>query len=62
MAKKMFLNTLYSIGIFVSLFIGYQYGIKPLNYAYIAGAVAIIAIFMVLKVRLLKEIRNAQKP
>jgi hypothetical protein len=62
MGKKMLLNTLYSIVIIVSLIIGYQYGIEQKMYGYIAGAVIIIAIFIVLKVRLLKAIRQTQKP
>jgi len=64
MGKKMLLNTLYTIGIFVSIIVGYNYGIqqKPPQYGYIIGAVIIIAIFITLKIRLLQEIKRAQKP
>ena len=61
MAKKMFLNVLYNICIFVCLITGYTYGIEKGNYVFLAGAVFIIAIFIVLKVRLLKEVKKAQK-
>ena len=62
MAKKLFLNTLYTVIIIVCLIAGYQYGIVDKQYAYIVVSAFIIAIFIVLKVKLLKEIRNAQKP
>jgi SNF family Na+-dependent transporter len=61
MAKKMFLNVLYNICIFVCLIAGYQYGIEKGNYVFLAGAVFIIAIFIALKVRLLKEVKKDQK-
>lgn len=61
MAKKMFLNVLFNICIFICLITGYTYGIEKGNYVFLAGAVFIIAIFIVLKVRLLKEVKNAQK-
>jgi len=62
MGKKLFINTLYTIGIILSIIIGYQYGIVQKEYGYIVSAVLIIAIFIVLKIRLLKEIKRAQKP
>ena len=61
MGKKLLINTLYSVIIMVSLITGYQYGIVQKQYGYILGAVIIIAIFVVLKIRLLKEIKEAQK-
>jgi hypothetical protein len=61
MAKKMFLNVLYNICIFVCIIAGYEYGVALGNYVFIAGAAFIIAIFIVLKVKLLKEVKNAQK-
>jgi hypothetical protein len=61
MGKKMFLNVLYNICIFICLITGYTYGLEKANYVFLAGAVFIIAIFIVLKVRLLKEVKNAQK-
>jgi hypothetical protein len=61
MAKKMFLNVLYNICIFICIIAGYHYGIELGNYVFLIGAVFIIAIFIVLKIRLLKEVKNAQK-
>ncbi len=61
MGKKLFLNVLYNIGIFVCLITGYQYGIVQKQYGYLLGAVLIIAIFIMLKIKLLKEVKNAQK-
>ena len=62
MGIKLFFNTLYTIVIVVALIGGYQYGIVQKQYNYIIVAVVIIAIFIVLKVKLLKQIREAQKP
>ncbi len=62
MGKKLLLNTLYTLGIFVSGFIGYQYGIVPQQYIYVVAAAVFIVIFIVLKVRILKEVRSTQKP
>lgn len=64
MGKKMLINVLYSIVIFASIIIGYKYGVdqKSPQYGYIIGAVIIIVIFIVLKIRLLKEIKATQKP
>lgn len=61
MAAKMFLNVLYNIGIFLCLIAGYNYGIADAHYIYLLPAAAIIAILVVLKVRLLKEVKKAQK-
>jgi Family of unknown function (DUF6358) len=61
MGKKLFLNVLYNIGIFLCLITGYQYGIVQKQYGYLLGAVLIIAIFIVLKIRLLREVKKAQK-
>lgn len=62
MGKKLFLNTFYTIIIIVCLIAGYQYGIVQGQYSYIVVSAFIIAIFIVLKIRILKEIRNTQKP
>jgi len=62
MGIKLFFNTLYTIVIIVALIAGYQYGIVQKQYNYMIVAVVIIAIFIVLKVKLLKQIREAQKP
>ncbi|TWI99306.1 hypothetical protein JN11_02623 [Mucilaginibacter frigoritolerans] len=61
MWKKVLPNVLYNIGIFLSLIVGYQYGIVQHHYGYIVSAALIIAIFVYLKIRILKDIRNAQK-
>jgi Family of unknown function (DUF6358) len=62
MWKKILPNVLYNIGIFVCLITGYQYGIQKGNYVFVAGAAILIAIFVILKIRILKDIRNTQKP
>ncbi|MDF2433303.1 MAG: hypothetical protein JWP44_2934 [Mucilaginibacter sp.] len=61
MALKIFLNTFYTVGIFLSLIAGYQYGIVQHHPGYIVSAVLIIAIFVVLKIKILKDIKNTQK-
>jgi 1,4-dihydroxy-2-naphthoate octaprenyltransferase len=62
MAKKLFLNTFYTVIIIVCLIGAYTYGIEQKQYAYIPVAAFIIVIFIVLKIKILKEIRNTQKP
>ena len=57
----MFLNVLYTLGIFLCIIGGYNYGISQGHYIYLLPAAAIIVILVVLKVRLLKQVRNAQK-
>jgi len=57
----MFLNVLYNIVIFICLITGYEYGIDRKQYGYIVAAVLIIAIFITLKIRLLKEVKRMQK-
>jgi hypothetical protein len=61
MWKKGLLNVLYNICIFLCFIAAYQYGIIQKQYAYIFGSVVFIVIFIILKIRLLKEIKNAQK-
>ncbi len=60
MGKKLVLNVLYNLGIFICLWLIY-YGFTTPRYEFIAGAVFIGAVFVILKIRLLKEIRNMQK-
>jgi Family of unknown function (DUF6358) len=62
MAVKLFLNTFYTVGIILCLIVAYQYGIVQHHYPYIISAALIIAIFVYLKVRILKEIKKTQKP
>ena len=61
MAKNMFLNVFYNIVIFICLIVGYKYGFEQKQYAFILGAVLIIAIFIMLKIRLLKEVKRGKK-
>ncbi len=61
MWKKGFLNVLYNICIFLCFIAAYQYGIVQGQYLYIVGAVIFIALFIILKIRLLKEIKNGSK-
>ncbi|HEY2581375.1 MAG TPA: DUF6358 family protein [Mucilaginibacter sp.] len=62
MWKKVLPNVLYNIGIFLCLIFGYQYGIEQKQYGFLFGAILLLAIFIVLKIRLYKEIKKAQKP
>ena len=59
MGKKLALNVLYNIGIFICLILIYE-GALNKHYEYIAGALFIGAILVILKIRLLKEVRNMQ--
>jgi uncharacterized membrane protein len=61
MWKKLIPNTLYTVGIVVCAIYGYQYGILQGQYGFLFGAVLLIAIFVILKIKILKEIKNAQK-
>lgn len=60
MGKKLFLNVLYTIGIFICLLVAYK-GFAGTNYAYIIGGLFVAAALVVLKIRLLKEVRDMQK-
>jgi hypothetical protein len=61
MWKKAIPNTLYTVGIVVCVIYGYQYGIEKGNYVFLAGAVILITIFVFLKIKILKEIKNTLK-
>jgi len=61
MALKLFLNTFYTVGIILCAIGAYEYGIVRQKYPLVVSAALIIAIFVYLKVRILKEIRNTQK-
>ncbi|HEY8783062.1 MAG TPA: DUF6358 family protein [Mucilaginibacter sp.] len=61
MWKKVIPNTLYTIGIVVCLIYGYTYGIEQGQYVFLFGAILLIAIFVMLKIKILKEIKNTQK-
>jgi hypothetical protein len=60
MGKKLALNVLYTVGIFVCMAIGY-WGFQHSRYEYIAGAAFIAVLFIVLKVKLLRELRTPQR-
>jgi hypothetical protein len=60
MGKKLFLNVLYTIGIFVCLLLAYK-GFAGKNYVYIVGGLFVGAVLVVFKIRLLKEVRDMQK-
>jgi uncharacterized membrane protein YgaE (UPF0421/DUF939 family) len=60
MGKKILLNTVYNIGIFLALMTGY-WGITNTRYEYVAVGIFIAAIFVFLKVKLIKEVRSNVK-
>ncbi|UEG53626.1 DUF6358 family protein [Mucilaginibacter daejeonensis] len=61
MGKKMLLSVLYNIGIFICLYTVY-WGFTNHRYDFLTGAVIIAGIFIYLKVQLLKEVKNTQRP
>lgn len=61
MWKKAIPNTLYTIGIGLCLIFGYEDGLEKGNYVFLAGAIVLLVIFIVLKVKILKEINNTLK-
>jgi hypothetical protein len=61
MGKKIALSTFYNLCIILCLVLGY-YGVITPRYDFILAAVFAGAIFITLKVKLLKEIRNTLKP
>ena len=61
MWKKVLPNTLYNIGIILCLIFGYEYGIVQKQYFFLFGAVVILATFIVLKVKIYKELNGISK-
>ncbi len=61
MRKSFLLNVLYTIGIAVGVITGYQYGIEQKQYGFLAGAIVLVVIFTVLKIKLLKEVNKTLK-
>jgi hypothetical protein len=57
MGKKMLLNTVYTVGIVVCLAI-LIWGVQNKRYEFVMAAVLVAAIFVVLKIKLLKEVRG----
>jgi len=61
MFKKAMLNLLFNIGIFgscVAGFIAYEHE----NYVLVFLSICLFVIFLLQKIKVLKEIRNSQKP
>ncbi|MBC7399146.1 MAG: hypothetical protein H7289_04310 [Mucilaginibacter sp.] len=61
MRNKIFLSTLYNLCIFGCIILGWT-GITDKQYVYIAAAAFGLVIFVVLKIKLLKDVRNTLKP
>jgi hypothetical protein len=59
MGFKLVLNVLYTIGIVLCLFVAYQNIAK--NYTLLGVAILAVGVLIVLKIRLLKDVRNSQK-
>lgn len=60
MIKKIALNVFFNIGLIVSIF-GTVWGYKNTKYAAVALFVATAALFLYLKLQLVKEMRNSLK-
>ena len=60
MAKKILINVLYNIGIFLSLLTIY-WAFSNKRYEFILAGAFVAAIFIVLKIKLIKEIKNTDK-
>ncbi|RVU01655.1 hypothetical protein EOD41_06760 [Mucilaginibacter limnophilus] len=60
MGQKIALNVIYNVGIIVCLFIGYE-GIMSKHYSWVLGVAFILVIFVILKIRLMKEVRNMNR-
>ena len=61
MRKKVGLNVLYNIGIFICLVLVYTFGFEHPRWDYLASAVIIGGVLVTLKIRLIKEVRAMQK-
>ncbi|QQL49070.1 DUF6358 family protein [Mucilaginibacter ginkgonis] len=57
MGKKILINTLYTVGLFICI-ITLVWGVQHSRYEMVAGAVLIGALFVYLKIKLLKEVRS----
>lgn len=60
MWKKFALNIAYTVGIFLSVITG-AWGYNNHHYVYLVGAVVVGIMFLVLKMRLRKEVREMLK-
>jgi len=61
MKKNIFLSTVYNLCIFGCLILGWT-GLTDKHYDYVMVAVFGLVIFVVLKIKLLKQVRNTLKP
>lgn len=61
MRKKIALNVLYNIGIFICLVLVYTFGFEHPRWEYLSSAVIVGGVLVMLKIRLLKEVREMQK-
>ncbi len=60
MVLKVILNILYNIGIFLCLLLIYT-SVGNHNWAYVLGGVFICAMIIIFKLRLIKDVKKAQK-
>ncbi|WP_345954477.1 DUF6358 family protein [Mucilaginibacter sp. PAMB04168] len=61
MGFKMFLSVVYNIGIFISLYMAY-WGFTHQQYIFVAAGILIAALFIFLKIRLLKQVKAMERP
>ncbi|GAA4332370.1 hypothetical protein GCM10023149_38620 [Mucilaginibacter gynuensis] len=57
MGKKIALNVLYNVGIVIAIIIGY-WGVEHGRYEFLLGAIFIGGVFIALKIRLRKEVKE----
>jgi len=60
MGFKLVLNVLYTIGIVLCLFVAYNANTSK-NYTLLGAAILVAGVVIVLKIRLLKDVKNSQK-
>jgi hypothetical protein len=61
MGKKVALNVFYNLVIFLCILVIYS-AFEHSRYEYVLGCAFIAGIIITLKIRLIKEIKNSQKP
>ena len=61
MKKKALLNIAYTIGMVIAFVIGYQEGFEKKQYPILVGALIILGTFIVLKIKLYKEVKDLTK-
>jgi hypothetical protein len=60
MGFKLVLNVLYTIGVVLCAFVAYQYFLTK-NYPVVGVAIFAGVVVIILKIRLLKDVKNSQK-